>query len=79
MKSTWFNGMNAEQKTIMRSEFNSSAGLRLRLAELLKTKIDTKRTSVRSDDMYTVPNWNLLQADAIGYEKALLEVISLLS
>lgn len=79
MKTTWFGGMNASQKEIMRSEFNSSAGLRLRLAELLKDKIDAKRTTVRGDDMYSVPNWELRQADAIGYEKALLEVISLIS
>lgn len=79
MKTTWTAGKNVEQKAIIKSDFVGGVGMRLRLTELLKDKIEAKRTSVRGDDNYSIPNWNLLQADAIGYEKALLEVISLIS
>lgn len=79
MKTNWYVGMDAPQKAIMKSDFEGSAGMRVRLEHLLRDKIETKRNSARSDENYSSPNWTLLQADAIGYEKALLEVISLIS
>jgi hypothetical protein len=79
MKTNWTIGMDAPQKAIMKSDFESSAGTRKRLEELLREKIESKRNGARSDENYSSPNWTLLQADAIGYERALFEVISLIS
>ena len=79
MKTNWTVGMDTAQKTIMKSDFEGSAGMRVRLEQLLRDKIDSKRNSARSDENYSSPNWTLLQADAIGYERALFEVISLIS
>jgi hypothetical protein len=79
MKTSWIQGLNADQKLEMRKEFVGGALLRARLQKLLEDKIDVVRTKSRSSNTYENPNWSLLQADAIGYEKALYEIISLIS
>lgn len=79
MKSTWVKGLNAKEKIECESEFNASGRIRERLRVLLEAKADEARKAVRSSNAYDNPNWALVQADAIGYEKALFEVISLIS
>lgn len=62
----------------MEREFSASSLLRSRLSALLSEKVEAKRTKKTSESEYDSPSWALKQADAVGYERALNEVISLL-
>jgi hypothetical protein len=78
MKTAIKAGLSVEKKKEIEAEFNGSAFLRERLEHLLKKKIDAARTECRVKNTYDSPNWALVQADAVGYERALEEVISLI-
>ena len=78
MKTTWVAGCSSEQAQIVRSDFKSSFGIRKRLSELLEDKIFNSLSSTRKKENYALASWSYLQADAIGYERALSEVISLI-
>lgn len=78
MKLTWTAGLTPEQKERLVADYKVSAGMRERLVELLNKKVNSRRDSIRSLDQYASPSWGLLQADNIGYERALFEVISLI-
>ena len=79
MKTTWTKGLNAEQKKEISASFNACADIRSRLTDLINEKIATKRKDAVSVDKYSSPSWAYLQADAVGYERAMNEIISLLS
>jgi hypothetical protein len=78
MKTSLTKGLDVEKTKELKVEFASSTFLRERLRQLLDEKIQTNRTATTSKDAYGNPNWAYLQADAVGYERALKEVISLL-
>lgn len=71
--------MNAQQKEEMVREFKASAHLRKRLTELLEEKRKTNKTYASSKDRYELSSWSYLQADAVGFERALTEIISIIS
>lgn len=79
MKTNWTKGLDKQAAQECRDEFVSAARMRERLKAILLAKAEEKRTAVRSGNTYENPNWALLQADAIGYEKAIFEVISLIT
>lgn len=78
MKTIWNKGLSASQKTEMKAVFESSAALRERMKVILSDKAESARKASRAASSYENPNWALTQADAMGYERALFEVISLL-
>lgn len=79
MKTVLFKGLNDQQKEELRGTFYHSAFLREQLKVILASKIKDSNAQVRSKDAYGVANWAYLQADAVGYERALTEVMSLLT
>lgn len=79
MKTSLTKGLTQEQATELRKDFVGSPALRNRLIQLSREKIDTARRSNISKEGYANPSWAYQQADGIGYERALLEVISLLT
>lgn len=79
MKTIWTHGLKPDKSDEMRRDFGASALLRERLEEILKEKIETRRRVTRGPDQYNNASWGYLQADAIGYERALVEIISLIS
>lgn len=79
MKTSWTKGLTPEQVTEVRKDFQASAILRRRLKELCEEKMDASYAVSASKDAYANPNWAYLQADARGYERALKEIISLIS
>lgn len=79
MKLGWTSGCTPEQTQIIRSDFKGSVYLRKRLEALLKDKINSASSFTRKKENYALASWPYLQADAVGYERALLEVISLIS
>lgn len=79
MKTVWTDGLDDKLKLEVKGDFLSSHLVRKRLVKILEDKIDSKRTFMRNADRYQSPNWPHLVADEIGYERALYEVISLIS
>jgi hypothetical protein len=79
MKTVWLKGCTVEQKTEMKKEFIASSHLRSKLTELLNDKLSTINTSLRSKSNYENPAWAYQQADGIGYERAIYEVIALIA
>lgn len=79
MKTVWFKNLNEQQQEEMRGVFVHSVVLREQLKKLLNEKVVASNKSVRSKESYGIANWAYLQADAVGYERALTEVMSLLS
>ena len=80
MKQLWFTGVkDADLKDEIRRAFASSAFMRNRLIELLEKKQDTSWNASMDKEGYETSNWAFKQADARGYERAIKEVISLIS
>ncbi len=79
MKKSWFEGVETDKVQEIRGDFKSSLVTRNRLKELLKKKIESARTASLTKDGYEVANWAFKQADGIGYERALKEVIDLIT
>lgn len=78
MKVSWTKGLDDQSKTDIEQSFNSATLLRKRLIDVLQDKIDSANTMARSKSSYDTPNWPYLQADAVGYERALYEIIDLI-
>ena len=78
MKTALTAGLTKEKATEVRSEFIHSVHFRERLIDVLNGKKASFRSEVTSKTSYESPSWAFLQADAIGYERAIDEIISLL-
>lgn len=78
MKITWTKGLKEKEREEMKSLFAANALFRKRAQELLLEKIVSIRQKNVVETSYDSPNWALKQADAVGYERAMQEVISLL-
>lgn len=76
MKTTWIKGLDEKSAEEIRLDFKSSKLLRGRLIELCKEGISSSYELSRSQ--YDCPNWQMLQADSIGYRRAMEKIISLL-
>lgn len=79
MKTSLTAGLKGEEKDEIVSSFLASARLRERLIYVLTNKLESDRREVRSKNTYESPSWGYVQADFIGYERAISELISLLS
>ncbi len=79
MKTSWTQGLDADQKKDVVADFKGSLVTRKRLSDMLQAKLANSVKGSHSKDGYDNPNWAYLQADARGYERALSEVISLIS
>lgn len=78
MKTSILAGLEGEEKKNVEGEYLSSPLLRKRLTELLLTKQRKAYEDRISKSSYDSPNWAALQADGIGYERAINEIIALL-
>lgn len=79
MKTVLLAGLTEEQKDEMKQTFAHSVVLRQQIIKILTKKVKDARSASTSKDAYGIPNWAFLQADTVGYERALTEVMSLLS
>ena len=79
MKTSLISGLNKQDAEEIVLAFKGSARLRERYITILTEKLESNRKMLRSKDMYDKPSWQYLQADGIGYERAVFELISLLS
>lgn len=79
MKQSWVKGVTPEKAAIIKADYVGSAGARIRLTDMLIDKIRVATTMKLRKEGYLSPNWAYTQADTIGYERAISEVISLIS
>lgn len=56
----------------------NSVSLFERLKEIIDNKIDTARKEGLSSKSYDKPSWPMYQADKVGYERALREILELI-
>ena len=78
MKTVMLKGLTDEQQIEMRQAFGHAIYLRKQIIKVLQEKMDSALKSNMSKDAYNIPNWAYLQADAVGYARAMQEVMSLL-
>jgi hypothetical protein len=79
LKTVWTSGLAKELANEVRTNYKESLVLRRRLAKLLEDKADASVKNSRSKLLYDNPNWSLLQADQRGYERAVMEILELIS
>ena len=79
MKTSILAGLKGLEEQNVREEYLGSPSLRKRLVELLIKKQEKSYDERLSKASYDSPNWGLIQADGVGYERAINEIISLIS
>lgn len=79
MKTTWVAGLSPQEKEEITLAFQASGRFRERLNTLLLDKVEGSRKEARNVEGYEKASWPYFQADKMGYERALFEVISLIS
>lgn len=78
MKTSWLNGLNESDTKEMKGLFIEAARLRKRMTVLLEEKIRVQESKVITDAGYSDASWAYRQADAIGYKRAITEVLNLI-
>lgn len=80
MNTAWTKGLRKESQEYqdIKAAFVESYLLRKRLKEILSDKFDSKVKTSMSNDNFDSPAWAYIQAEAIGYSKAMKEIINLL-
>jgi hypothetical protein len=80
MKTVWTAGIEDEGlKKEVQASFKGSGIMRERLVDILKDKAESAVKAGRSKEAYDCPNWAYKKADEAGYNRALFEIISLIS
>lgn len=79
MKTSLESGLDKQELEDFRGSFAASKVARKRIAEVLQKKIDSNHVYATSKDRYDSPSWPYLQADSVGYTRAIKEIISLIS
>jgi hypothetical protein len=78
MKLEWTKGLTEEASKLIKQDYIAAQYLRKRLSELLSEQSDNHRKQLNSKVNYDSPSWAYLQADSVGYQRALEEVINLI-
>jgi hypothetical protein len=79
MKTSWLNGLDQKAQQELKADYISAKYVRARLTKLLEDKIKESYNSAIAKVTYESPSWALYQADNVGFERALKEVISLIA
>lgn len=79
MKSSWFKNVEEDVQDELRGAFVASHPVRKQLTKMLEEKISNHFLAQQNRNNYRDANWAYSQADAMGYCRALNEVISLIS
>ncbi|AXH71949.1 MAG: putative hypothetical protein [Podoviridae sp. ctbj_2] len=78
MKKSWTLGLSPIKRDEIIQEYHGSATVRRRLVEMLKEKKDAAQEKSLKENAYGSPNWGFLQADSVGYQRAITEIIDLI-
>jgi len=77
LSSKWLNGIEAPEE--FEKRMLEQKDLFKRLYELMQAKSVANNKSKLSKDNYDSPNWEMRQADAVGYGRCLEEIKALLN
>lgn len=78
MKTSWTRGLDAQNAKDVTQFYKESVMLRKRLSVMLQHTIEDKRAGQVLESLYESPNWPYLQADRVGYERAIRDIIDLI-
>lgn len=78
MFKSWTLGVSKEIATDITQNFKESVVMRRRLRHLLQEKSESYAREVEAKATYDSPNWAYIQADRVGYARAIREIISLI-
>ena len=78
MKTSLKAGLNEEENKRLEASYTAGRFFIERLKLVLNNKIKESYESSIKKANYDIPSWDRLQADGIGYQRALKEVLSLL-
>lgn len=79
MKVRWTNGLDEQNTKDIKQLYKESLRIRQRLNQMLVDIIEEKRKGQTLESHYDSPNWAYHQADRVGYERAIRDVIELIS
>lgn len=78
MYKSWTLGVTKELATDITQNYKESVVMRRRLRQLLLDKSEVYAREADSKATYDSPNWAYIQADRVGYARAIREIISLI-
>jgi len=80
LPQSFLNILSDEERQVYEDYFNCEATkqLRKKLVEHYGKKIDGSYLKSEKEIKYEIPSWSEYQADAIGYRRAMREIINLL-
>ena len=78
MKTSWLQGLDPDVAKEIKADYLSSRLVRGRLVQLIEERISASHKNSVLKDGYESPNWAFKQADQVGFERALREIISLI-
>lgn len=79
MKTVWLHGLDDQKVSDLKQRFKECIIVRKRFFELVIKMIEEGRKESSSKAMLDSPNWALQQADRMGYERALRDMLELFS
>ena len=77
-KSSWFAGLDERKAGEVKASLYASEVVMKRLRQMLEKRIEASYQAQRSETNYNDPNWSLKQADYIGSQRAMKEVLDLI-
>ena len=80
LPTSFLNILSEEEKSVYEDYFNCAATkqLRKKLVEYYGKQIDGSYLKSEKEVKYEIPSWSEYQADAIGYRRAMRDIIKLL-
>lgn len=78
VKSSWFNGLDERKAGEVKASLLASEVVMKRLKVMLEKRIEESYQAQRSNSNYNDPNWPLKQADYIGTQRTLKEILDLI-
>ncbi len=78
MKTRWTMGLDEQNTKDIKQLYKEASRIRARLNQMLVDIMNEKRKGATLESLYDSPNWPYLQADRVGYERAIRDVIELI-
>lgn len=78
MIASWTKGLEDDAAEEMESHFKRSKILRNRLIFILENKVEVAQRDLINTDNFILPQWELKQAERIGYINSMKQLINLI-
>lgn len=75
----WTKGLNAKARGEMEQQWDEALYVRQRLVTMIGKSMDVSSRYAENKERYKDPSWAPLQADEIGYHRAMREVVRYLT